>query len=244
MDMERLCIPKTWDAASQSWVEPQWESVGTTHDSIFDPPLGGEDSLVAAARRKTQDDIVISMGPNGTLVQRQGDQPRDRRQETMTGQGTVARMSEYESKMELLRSALMDFAGLQALLDRFNAQEPPVGTVIRWVKQYDARRGELVVQGASSVDQLHQALTFNIEAPQEYVFVGFRAPNGSWYTTSQRGKSQIEWDALLKEIGDSQCELVSEWVEVPAPEKPSAEAIDPLSFAKTMFGKKDAAPAE
>ncbi len=153
-------------------------------------------------------------------------------------------MGSKEASIERLRAAMLEFAGIQALLDRFHNQEPPVGTVLRWVKQFDARSGELTVEGVGSVDDLSKALRFNVSQPTEYVFVAFRAPNGKWYTTAQRGASTYDWDALLKEIGDAPCELASDWTTVPAPEKLSEEAMDPTTWARMMFAEKPAAPAD
>lgn len=160
------------------------------------------------------------------------------RKSDMTTSTEVAKVSTYDSSMERLKSALVEVAGLTALLNRFGNQEPPVGSVLRWVKQYDARSGELIVEGVGSTDELHKALRFNVTQPSEYVFLAFRAPNGKWYVTAQRGASTYEWDALLREIGDAPCELATEWTVVPAPEKPSEEALDPVVWAKQLFGGK------
>jgi hypothetical protein len=188
---------------------------------------------------KLFDGLVVDT--DGRLISRSG----QGRTEVVKGNGidmtgSVVRMSEFESAQEQLRAALVAFAGVNALMDRFGGAEPPVGTVIRWVREFDGRRGQMIVEGSpSGSDKLGGALRFNIEAPSEYVFLAFRAPNGSWQTTSMRGASQRDWDALLKEIGDSKCELASEWADVPAPEKPTAEQLDPIEFAK-RFLKKDA----
>lgn len=151
--------------------------------------------------------------------------------------GEVALTNQYDrAKAELLK-ALGEFAGLQALLDRFQGQEPPVGTVLRWVKVYNEPQGDLVLDPGSGLADSGR-IRFNIEGGQEYHFVAFRAPNGKWYTTSQRGRDVNDWSDLLKRIGDAPCWLVSDWVEVPVPEKPNMDAVDPVEFARQMFGKK------
>lgn len=186
----------------------------------------GDDALQGPAWRRD--------GREGT-VRRVGDQSRDKNTSTKE----VVKVSAREQSMERLRAAVLEFAGHQALLDRFHNQEPPIGTVLRWLKVYDGRSGELVIEGVGSADDLQKALRFNVTAPREAVFVAFRAPNGRWYTTAQKGASVFEWDALVKEIGDAPCELASEWTVVPEPEKISEEAMDPTAWARMMFPKKE-----
>jgi hypothetical protein len=144
---------------------------------------------------------------------------------------------------ENLRAALALFANQTALAGRFGGKQPPVGTVLRWVKKYDARKpGEIVLN-----QEDRESVRFTIEAPTEYVYVAFRAPNEAWYVTgSKGGRMETDWDKLLKDIGDSDCQLVSEWVSVPVPEKPAEEAMDPVAWAALMFGPKtkEAAPED
>lgn len=160
-----------------------------------------------------------------------------RRTEDMKSNSEVAVVNDYEQRKADVVKALSAFAGLQALMDRFQGTEPPIGTVLRWVKKFDGGTGELVMERATK-DAFGDTLRFNVERPSEYVFVAFRAPNGQWYTTSQRGKDVSEWSAVLKNIGDSECQLVSDWVDVPVPETPDMAAVDPVEFARQMFGKK------
>lgn len=151
--------------------------------------------------------------------------------------GGVALPNEYDRAKADLVQALSQFAGLQALMDRFQGQEPPVGTVLRWVKTFNEPQGDLILDRGAGLEETGR-IRFNIEGGQEYHFVAFRAPNGKWYTTSQRGRDVSEWSELLKRIGDSPCELVSDWVEVPVPAKPDMSAVDPVEFARKMFGKQ------
>lgn len=143
---------------------------------------------------------------------------------------------------ENLRQALALFASQTALAGRFGGKQPPVGTVLRWVKKFDPTKpGEIVLNQND-----REAVRFTIDAPTEYVYVAFRAPNEAWYITGNRSGARMEsdWDRLLKEIGDSECQLVSDWTDVPVPEKPAEDALDPVAWARLMFGPKTKEAAE
>lgn len=150
---------------------------------------------------------------------------------------TEKSMSKIESAQERLRVALREFAGLQALLDRFSGQEPPVGTVLRWTKQFDGSSGELVLDEAAmrASDQLGRSIRFQVSAPTEYTYIAFRAANGDWYSTAQRGAHRYEWSDLLRDIGDNPCEIATDWTEVPAPAKVEETRLDPIEWARRMF---------
>jgi hypothetical protein len=104
-----------------------------------------EKRLVAQQNRRAAKDGDVVFGPGG-VVRRVGDQPRSRRNTPSTE--VVRPMSTIEQKQDQLRKALMEFAGIQALLDRFNGQQPPPGSVIRWIKKYDNRTMEMVLDAA------------------------------------------------------------------------------------------------
>jgi hypothetical protein len=154
-----------------------------------------------------------------------------------TQRAEVARVSEKEIAAEELRKALAKFAGVVALADRFEGQQPPIGTVLQWVKRYDRTSGEMRIEGIDG-DFSERGLTFAVSAPKEYVFVAFRGPDGAWYTTGTRGKATRDWETLLKEIGDNDCKVVTDWTDVPALEQPDPEVLDPINWAKTIFAKK------
>ena len=179
-------------------------------------------------------DVVFSADGR---VHRVGDTPRSRRHEVVApSTKEVARtMTTLEQRQEQLKRALMEYAGIAALLDRFGGQQPPVATVLRWVR-YDNRTAEMVLD-TDAADS--REMRFTVTAPPEYVYLAFRAPDGAWYTTSLRGAVKKTWDALIEEIGDSFCEVATDWTEVPAPVKPAEESLDPVTWAKTMFGPKN-----
>lgn len=154
--------------------------------------------------------------------------------------GEVVPMTAMESAADELRRALMKYAGVKTLFDRFGGQEPPVGSVIQWTKSFPPGAGTITVEGGSISfgASTNTSQTLNIQAGREYVYVAFRAPTGEWFTTAQHGASKYAWEHLVKEIGDNPARLVSEWTAVPAPEKVEESALDPESWAREMFGKK------
>jgi hypothetical protein len=154
-----------------------------------------------------------------------------------SGMGDVVRVSEQDVNKAKVIEALTQFLGVQRLLDRFGGQEPPVGTVIRWTKKYNKSNptGQLVMErGSGSGD----VLTFNVQA-SSYVFVAFRAPTGDWYVTGSRGNAQRTWETLVKDIGNDECFLASDWTEVPAPDEVDLSDADPIAFAKSFLKPKD-----
>lgn len=204
--------------------------------------------LSPTGRKRVPQEGDVVFGPNGT-VRRVGDKPKRKRLNDppkVPSTEVVRTMSgSMEQVQDELRQALVKFATLQSLQDRFQGKQPPVGTVLRWRQSFDARSGgEMVIEGMDGRLDENRRVTFAVKAPQEYTYVAFRAPDGNWYTSSQRGASKYEWDALLKLIGDNYCEIASGWIEVPAPEKLSEEAMDPTVWAATLFGKKDAPTAD
>jgi hypothetical protein len=144
--------------------------------------------------------------------------------------------TDMDKVTEDLQAALLKFADVQSLLGRFGGKQPPRGSVLRWVKTFDRGSGELKLQRAPWDNE--QDITFEVSAPTEYVYVAFRAPDDVWYVTGMRGRGAFDWNELLKQIGDSPCQVVSKWETVPVPEKPSEESLDPESWARLMFGPK------
>lgn len=204
-------------------------------------------------KREVQDGDMV-FNSDGT-VHRVGDKPRSRRRGTFsntfeeildevsppkpTSTEVVRTMGSMELAQEQLKAALMQYAGITALMDRFQGKQPPKGTVLRWLKSFDARSGEMTIEGLDGRLDADRRLTVQMKAPQEYTYLAFRAPDGKWYSTSQRGIATHDWDALLKLIGDNPCWIAEKWLEIPAPEKVQEEAMDPGEWAKLLFSKKN-----
>jgi hypothetical protein len=136
---------------------------------------------------------------------------------------------------EELRAALLKYADVESLLGRFGGKQPPVGSVLRWTKRFEAGSGELRLKQKAAFGE---DVVFEAIAPTEYVYIALRTSDGWWYVTGTRGRERQDWDTLVKQIGDAPAQLVSKWEEVPVPEKPSEESLDPESWARMMFGSK------
>jgi hypothetical protein len=149
--------------------------------------------------------------------------------------------SEMENVTEDLRAALVKFADVQSLLGRWQGKQPPRGSVLRWTKRFEVGSGELRLKQKVGFGE---DVVFEAASPSEYVYVAFRATDGWWYVTGAQGRDRFEWDALVRKIGDAECQLVSSWTDVPVPEKPREESMDPEAWARLMFGPKDVKPAE
>lgn len=67
--------------------------------------------------------------------------------------------------------------------------EPPAGSVLKWVK------------------------TFKRNPEQGYTYTALHV-NGAWYLSGKR-QDPLTWDELVALIGDSPCELATNWVEIP-----------------------------
>jgi hypothetical protein len=146
-----------------------------------------------------------------------------------------------DTASEEFREALIKFAGVQALWSRWSAGEPPKGSVLRWVKQFDGNSGTMKMRTRAS-DLDDRVMEFEVQAPTEYVYVALRANDGRWYVSGTREHNTYDWDALVKKIGDAPCSVVSKWEEVPVPEKPREESLDPETWARQMFGAKSVTP--
>ncbi|MFA7264716.1 MAG: hypothetical protein WC054_00090 [Candidatus Nanopelagicales bacterium] len=166
--------------------------------------------------------------------------PTSRSARTVSASGALVsrqKGSSVEQAKKNFEKALAMFAEVMAQQNRFGGQQPPKGTVLRWRKSFDEElTGEL--QFFPSPDGTGK-MQFTSPAAKEYVYVAFRAADGNWYSTSQRGTAKHKWEDLLELIGESPCEIVSGWTEVPAAEKLTDEATDPAAWASLMFGRKD-----
>jgi hypothetical protein len=144
--------------------------------------------------------------------------------------------SSMDAVTEELRAVLVKFASEKSLQGRWGTSQPPKGSVIRWVKTFEQNAGRLTLSRSPLDDD--DEVSFDVQAPTVYVYVAIRANDGRWYVTGNRGRGRYDWESLIKEIGDTPCQVVSEWTEVPVPEKPSEESLDPEAWARMMFGSK------
>lgn len=150
--------------------------------------------------------------------------------------------SSMDAVTEELRAVLVKFASEKSLQGRWGTSQPPKGSVIRWVKTFEQNAGRLTLSRSPLDDE--DEVSFDVQAPTVYVYVAIRANDGRWYVTGNRGRGRYDWESLIKEIGDTPCQVVSEWTEVPVPEKPSEESLDPESWARMMFGSKPVEQAD
>jgi hypothetical protein len=144
--------------------------------------------------------------------------------------------SSMDMVTEELRAVLLKFASEKSLQGRWGTSQPPKGSVIRWVKTFEQNAGRLTLSRSPLDDE--DEVSFDVQAPTVYVYVAIRANDGRWYVTGNRGRGRYDWESLIKEIGDTPCQVVSKWEEVPVPEKPSEESLDPEAWARMMFGSK------
>jgi hypothetical protein len=146
--------------------------------------------------------------------------------------------SDMATAEEELREALIKYAGVQSLLGRWSSGEPPKGSVLRWVQTFTDRNVARMTLNRSPLDEEEDAFSFEVSAPTEYIYVAIRANDGRWYVSGTREHKTYSWDALVKKIDDAPCQVVSKWEEVPVPQKPREESLDPETWARQMFGPK------
>jgi len=88
--------------------------------------------------------------------------------------------------------------------------EPPEGSVLRWQK------------------------TFKRGPEHVYTYVATRVSDGLWYLTGKTDHG-IEFEDLVKLIGDSPCELATEWAEIPQLPESVTDGMTPSEWYLAMF---------
>jgi hypothetical protein len=192
----------------------------------FDPEYEDEVTAEIMARRVDQ---LLTQANGRTVRTRPTQNPR-------VAVVDVRGRSSMDAVTEELRAVLVKFATEKSLQGRWGTSQPPKGSVIRWVKTFEQNAGRLTLSRSPLDDD--DEVSFDVQAPTVYVYVAVRANDGRWYVTGNRGRGRYDWESLIKEIGDTPCQVVSEWTEVPVPEKPREESLDPEAWARMMFGSK------
>lgn len=119
-------------------------------------------------------------------------------------------MSVDNAKLELWVDALRDVL-TNGVKPRFPA-EPPIGSVLRFNRTYDRKTS----------------------GPKSYDYVALRSENG-WHVTG-RENAVLPWERLLELIGDNDCALVAEYVDIPHREANPLDAIeDPRDWVRAVF---------
>lgn len=119
-------------------------------------------------------------------------------------------MSVDNAKLELWVDALRDVLA-NGVKPRFPA-EPPIGSVLRFNRIYDRKSS----------------------GPKSYDYVALRAGTG-WHVTG-RENAALPWERLLELIGDNDCALVAEYVDIPHREANPLDAIDdPRDWVRAVF---------
>jgi hypothetical protein len=119
-------------------------------------------------------------------------------------------MSVDNAKLELWVDALRDVLA-NGVKPRFPA-EPPIGSVLRFNRTYDRKTS----------------------GPKSYDYVALRSENG-WHVTG-RENAVLPWEVLLERIGDNDCALVAEYVDIPHREANPLDAIeDPRDWVRAVF---------
>lgn len=88
--------------------------------------------------------------------------------------------------------------------------EPPEGSVLRWQK------------------------TFKRGPENVYTYVATRVDDGLWYVTGKTDHG-IEFEDLVKLIGDSPCELATEFAEIPQLPESVTDGMTPSEWYLAMF---------
>lgn len=226
--------------------DPFWTESDSLWHAAQEPQTYAAPPFKVERREPQEGDVYFELDQYGRQTARRvGDVKLPKRGRSAVEMKTkeVSLMGSKDAAVEELTKALIKYGKIQSLLDRFNGEQPPVGTVLRWVKSFKGGAGELIVEGVTGVNDLSKAVSFKVQADQEFIYVAFRAPDGAWYSTSQRGATKHDWDQLLKIIDDSPCELAGKWIEVPAPAKVEESALNPEAWAEAMFGAKTRAVA-
>lgn len=87
--------------------------------------------------------------------------------------------------------------------------EPPAGSVLKWVK------------------------TFKRNPEQGYTYTALHV-NGAWYLSGKR-QDPLTWDELVALIGDSPCELATNWVQIPQAPKGELDGLSPEEWYLATF---------
>jgi hypothetical protein len=109
-------------------------------------------------------------------------------------------------------------AGLQAMFasvsnPRWPAQ-PPVGSILRWERTFKSSAGAA-------------------EQPV-YTYVALRVDD-RWFVTG-RANDIVNWEQLMKKIGDSPCHIVTKYREIPRPAADPREGMDPDAWFNNVYG--------
>jgi hypothetical protein len=107
--------------------------------------------------------------------------------------------------LDVLAKAAMGFGQEKS---RFPS-EPPEGSVLKWVK------------------------TFKRNPEQGYTYVALHV-NGAWYLSGKHA-DPMTWDDLVVLIGDSPCELATNWMEIPKPKKDDLDGLTPEEWFLVAF---------
>lgn len=103
---------------------------------------------------------------------------------------------------------------------RFPAQ-PPVGSVLRFQRTYDRRAS----------------------GPKTYDYIAIRSEIG-WHVTG-RENGVLTFDELVGKIGDGECLLVTEYVEIPhLPRNPLDDIESPREWFGAVFGESSQAASD
>lgn len=198
--------------------------------------FGSDHENYVIASRMTGESYSDALDINGLTYDRQQILAGRRFSVTHPSTKLVKRgRSTMSEAKEELRAALLKYADVESLLGRFGGKQPPVGSVLRWTKTFEQGGGQVRL---TRTDPLSEDVVFDVAQPTEYVYVAVRANDGLWYVTGNRGRESYEWDALVRKVGDAPAQLVSEWTEVPVPQKPREESMEPEAWARLMFGEK------
>lgn len=87
--------------------------------------------------------------------------------------------------------------------------EPPEGSVLKWVK------------------------TFKRNPEQGYTYVAVHV-NGAWYLSGKQ-TDPMTFDELVAFIGDSPCELATNWVEIPNLQKDDLDGLTPEEWFMATY---------
>jgi hypothetical protein len=133
-----------------------------------------------------------------------------RHRRARTGDSVPAVLDHVDTQRLLEAFATGALAGLltESAPGRFQT-EPPTGSVLKWVKTLGSRN-------------------------REYTYVALRAGR-RWYLTGSTSHG-ITFADLVEEIGDSPCDLATDWAKIPEP-SPS-ENTSPAQWYLAMYPKE------